>query len=216
MYQCSVPKPAPVCMFNTLQHLHHHVHTLYSNSEVWGSTEIWGVPVSGIGQCNGASPQIWAIISTPILDLLRQEGYGAAFKAGISNNTISFVGYLFVNDTDLIQTGPNIASTCKDIIPLMQAALDTWSLGLQTTGRALVPTKSFWYTIDFWWNSGKWKYANPMPNHKLLMWDHKNTRLPLELLGPTEAKRTLGVYLAPDGNKKNTDKNLSGKNQYMG
>jgi len=74
---------------------------------VWGSTEIWGVPVSGIGQGNSAGPQIWAMVSTPILNLLQQEGHGAAFKASITNNSINFIGYSFVNDMDLIQTGPN-------------------------------------------------------------------------------------------------------------
>jgi len=44
---------------------------------------------------------------------------------------------------DLIQTGPMIKSTCNDIIPLMQAALDTWSAGLQVTGGTLVLAKSF-------------------------------------------------------------------------
>jgi len=130
LYQCGVLKMALVCMFTTLQNLHHHVHTLYSDSEVWGSTDIWGVPVSGIGQGNSTGPQIWAVVSTPILDLLCQEGFDAACKASISNNNISFVSYSFVNDMDLIQTGPTIDSTCDDIIPLMQAVLDTWSAGL--------------------------------------------------------------------------------------
>jgi len=198
MYQCWVPELALVCMFTTLQNLHHHVRTLYGDSEVWGSTEIWGVPVSGIGQDNGAGPQIWAMVSTPILDLLWQVGYGAAFKAGITNNNISFVRYSFVDDTDLIQTALNIDSTCKDTIPLMQAALDIWSTRLQITGT----TKSFWYAIDFRWSAGKWTYAKPKPNYKLQMWDHKNTWHTLQLLGPMEVQCTLGEHLAPDGNKK--------------
>jgi len=44
--------------------LHHHACILYGDYEVWGSTKIWGVLVSGIGQGNGMGPQIWAIMST--------------------------------------------------------------------------------------------------------------------------------------------------------
>jgi len=88
----------------------------------------------------------------------------------------------------------------------MQAALNTWSAGLQVTGSALVPAKSFWYTIDFWWSAGHWKYKNPKPDQELQMSDYKNACLPIQLLGPTKVSQALEVYLAPDGNKKpNTD-----------
>jgi len=95
MYRCSVPKPALVCMFTTLQNLQHHVWMLYRDSTLWAGTEIWVVPVAGIGQGNGAGLQKWAVVSTPILNLLWQEGYGATFQASVSSNHIQFVGYSF-------------------------------------------------------------------------------------------------------------------------
>ncbi len=58
---------------------------------MWVGTKIWAVPVAGIGQGNEAGPQIWVVVSTPILDLLQQEGYGTAFKAAISGDQIQFV-----------------------------------------------------------------------------------------------------------------------------
>jgi len=153
MYRCGAPKPALVCMFTTLQNLQYHIRTLSDNSTIWARTEIWVVPVAGIGQGNGAGPQIWAVISTPILDLLRQEGYGAVFKAAISSNQIQFIGYSFVDNMDLIQTGPTIHSMAVETILLMQVALDLWNNGLQATGGALVPTKLFCYAINFKWKS---------------------------------------------------------------
>jgi len=111
---------------------------LYGNSTIWEGNEIWAVPVAGIGQGNGAGPQIWAAVSTPILDLLGQEGYhGAAFKAVVSGNQIQFVRYSFMDDTDLIQTGSTITSTMGDTLPLMQAALNLWNDGLSATGEHL-------------------------------------------------------------------------------
>jgi len=175
MYRCRVPKLALVCMFATLQNLQHHVRTLYGYSTVWVGTDIWAVPVSGISQGNGASPQIWAIVSTPILDLLQQEGYGAAFKALVSGDHIKFVRYSFVNNMDLIQTGPTLHSTTADTLPLMQAALDLWNQGLSVTRGALVPEKSFWYLINFKWKSGQWQYdKNAGANNQLMMTDHLN------------------------------------------
>jgi len=93
-----------------------------------------GSPSSGhSGQGNGVGPQIWVVVSTPILDLLGQEGYGAAFKVAVSSDYIQFVSYSFVNNMDLIQTGPTINSTVAKTLPLMQAALDLWNQGLSTT-----------------------------------------------------------------------------------
>jgi len=142
-------------MFSTLQNLQHHFRTLYGDSTIWEGNEIWAVPVAGIGQGNGAGPQLCVVISTLILDLLCQEGYGAAFKAAVSGEQIQFVGYSFVDEMDLIQTGPTITSTMGDTLPLMQATLNLWNSGLSATGGALVPEKSFWYSIDFKWSSGR-------------------------------------------------------------
>jgi len=72
---------------------------------------------------------------------------------------IQFVGYLFVDDMDKIQTRHNIQATKNNMQVLMQAALDLWNQGLLATGGALVPEKSFWYSINFCWCIGKWSYT---------------------------------------------------------
>ncbi len=65
MYQCGVKKPALICMFSTIQCLRHHICTLFGDSQISAGTELWAVPISGIGQGNGAGPQIWAVVSNP-------------------------------------------------------------------------------------------------------------------------------------------------------
>jgi len=195
---CGVPKPVLVCMFSMLQNLQHHVWTLYGDSTIWAGTKIWAVPVVGIGQGNGTGLQIWAVVSTPILDLLQEEGYGAAFKAVVSRDNIQFVRYLFVNNTDLIQTGPTINSTAAETLLLMQVV---WNNGLSATGGALVPDKSFWYSMDFKWNSGHWSYMPQATEMEpLMMNDHQGSRWPLLQLHTSKAWWTLRVYLTPDGN----------------
>jgi len=94
-----------------------------------------------------------------------------------------------------------IHSMATKTLPLMQAVLDLWNQGLSTTGGALVHEKSFWYSIDFKWTSGRWKYVTKeAANEHLMMNDHQNQCRLLEKLLPSEARWTLGVYLAPDGN----------------
>jgi len=137
----------------------------------------WKAAIAGIGQGNGAGPQIWAVVSTPILDMLRDMGFGTSFKVVVSRSQVSCMGYSFVNNMDLIQTGPLITSMDLNVIPLMQAALALWEQGLCMTRGALVPEKSFWYLIDFQWWGSQWRYAKyPVEPGTLTMPDHNQNK----------------------------------------
>ncbi len=70
----------------------------------------------------------------------------------------SFVGYTFVDDTDLIQSFPSISMA--DAITGLQKAIDVWEGRLKATGGALVPEKTFWYLTAFKWQGGKWSYQS--------------------------------------------------------
>ena len=94
-----------ICMFTTIQNLRHTVRTAFGDSDKSFKQEIWAAPLHGVGQGNGAGPVIWAVVSSPILDLIRKEGIGTAFKMNISGNTIKVLGYSFVDDTDLVVGG---------------------------------------------------------------------------------------------------------------
>jgi len=113
------------------------------------------------------------------------------------------MGYSFVNDTNLVQTGPHIKSTSQEVLPLMQAALLLWEQGLWTTGGALIPSKSFWYNIHFRWKGSHWWYmTDKSGSTTLLMHDHTQNASLIQRLLANDAQRTLGVYLAPDRNNK--------------
>jgi hypothetical protein len=104
MQRIGVEEPPIVCMFTTIQNLHHSIRTVYGDSALTFTGQLWTVPIQGVGHGNGAGPQIWAVVSTPVLNMLRHEGYGAYFRTAITGTTISFVGYAFVDDTDLCIT----------------------------------------------------------------------------------------------------------------
>jgi hypothetical protein len=111
-----------------------------------------------------------------------------------------FIGYSFVDDTDLIQSNPAITSYTK-VIQSLQQALDTWEGGLKATCGAIVPEKSFWHMIDFHLSPGLWKYktAQECPG-SLFVNDIHGQRQQLRRFEVSHAETTLGVDIAPDGN----------------
>lgn len=188
------------CLFNTLQELSHQVRTAYGDSDQsYGGNSI--IPLHGVCQGNGAGPAIWAVVSTPILNMLHSANVGSFFKTTISQRDIRFVGYSFVDDTDLIQTTRNPTESVQDVNAGIQLSLDTWEGGLRATGGAIVPEKSHWYLVNFKWCNGRWKYCSSSENPaSLTVKDiHGNIKL-LTRLEPHEAKTTLGVDIAPNGN----------------
>jgi hypothetical protein len=103
------------------------------------SAAIFGdVPCQGLGQGNGTGPQIWAVVSTPVLYYLRSEGYGVAFKTSISGDVVRFVGYAFVDDTDICQTGQDEFANGEEVATQMQGAIDAWEGGMRSSRRAIV------------------------------------------------------------------------------
>jgi hypothetical protein len=59
-------------------------------------------PQQGIGQGNGAAPIAWAVVSTPLLQVMREQGHTTCFKALLSKDEVMYVGYAFVEDANLL------------------------------------------------------------------------------------------------------------------
>jgi hypothetical protein len=185
-------------MFYTLQQLEHYIRTAQGISQLsFNAEDVHPIAIQGIGQGNGAGPQIWAAISTVVLNMLRSQQAGAIFEAPISRKCIRLAGYAYVDDTDIIA---HLKHGDSDVIPQMQRSLDLWSGGLATTGGQLEPSKTFWYNIQFRWNNGRWKYVSKQEFPTLLtMQNADGSRTILEPVDVWEGRRTLGVRLAPDG-----------------
>jgi hypothetical protein len=192
-------KPAATSMFETLQHLRHHVRTQYGDSLWYYEAKQDGLPIQGLGQGNGAGPTIWALISTPVLNMLRSHGYGIKIVSCISRDYLHFVGYCFVDDTDLVAF-PDHVTSAKEVAASMQEAVDAWEAGIRATGGAIVPEKSHWYLIDYRWQNGSWRYATTKENpFDLSVLDEEQRRHKLRRLEVKDAERTLGARLAPSG-----------------
>jgi hypothetical protein len=153
MQHQNVPASACICVFNMLQNLHHTVRTIYGDSKSGYGGTLWAVTYSGVGQGNGAGPAIWAVVSTPVLKMMKDEGFRFIYKTSIEGKQLHFVGYSFVDDTDIIQS-VQPGEPFQVLATRMQADMDIWEGILRAAGGALEPGKSCWYLIRFCWKNG--------------------------------------------------------------
>jgi hypothetical protein len=88
MRQQGVPESEVVFTFTLIQDLEHEIRTAYRDSDKMYGGEIWVIPMQGVFQGNGGGPTIWAVVSSPFLQIMKEEGYSTFFKASISDGTI--------------------------------------------------------------------------------------------------------------------------------
>jgi hypothetical protein len=159
-----------------LQNLHHTVRNIYGDSKSGYGGTLWVVPYSGVGQGNGAGPAIWAVVSNPVLKMAKDQGFGFMYKTSIEGKQLHFLGYSFVDDTDIIQSGqPGGAFQVLD-------------------------EKSCWYLVRFYWKNGQWAYVSNEDTHiSISVHNHAGDRVELECLEVEEARKTIGVKTAPTG-----------------
>jgi hypothetical protein len=83
----------------------------------------------------------------------------------------------------------------------MQQALDLWEGGIRAIGGAIVPEKSYWDLIDFKWQQGNWLFMTEIEaSAQLRVRDCDGNVAALGRSSVSDARRTLGVKLGPDGN----------------
>jgi hypothetical protein len=102
MQRVGVPKNIINCLFTTLQDAIHKVRTGFGDSKDHYGGSVSLVPIHGIEQGNGVGPAIWAVVSTPLLNVLQEKGFGCEVVCLLSCKFFKFVGYAFVDDTDVI------------------------------------------------------------------------------------------------------------------
>jgi hypothetical protein len=201
MQRVGVPLEPIMSMFTTLQQMQQFVRTAYGDSPVSLSVaDVNPVAIQGVGQGNGAAPQIWALVSTVLLNMLREAGFGARFVSPLSHESVFYAAFSFVDDTDILVTDAERLRSSGAVAHEMQQALRQWEGALRASGGALEPRKSHWYLIDFEAKHGVWRYRSlAQTQTEVEIRDPHGVLTALEQVDPSEARRTLGVFLAPDG-----------------
>jgi hypothetical protein len=83
MQQQNVRASACICVFITLQNLHHTVRTIYGDFKSVYRGILWAVPYYGLVQGTSAGPIIWAVVSTQVLKMMKDEGFRFMYKTSI-------------------------------------------------------------------------------------------------------------------------------------
>jgi len=130
-------------MIGTIHGMRHHVWSTFGDLKVAHRCKEWRKPITGISQGNGAGPQIWAAVSTPLFQILAEEGLLATIICTVSIHARSLVSFGFIDDTDLCITAPD--NRLPTVLHRMQQSLQMWANLLHVMGGALVSEKSFWY-----------------------------------------------------------------------
>jgi Reverse transcriptase (RNA-dependent DNA polymerase) len=191
-----VPAVVTHLMFHTIDQMSHTIRTSYGDStQCYKScTEKF----HGILQGNGAGPIIWAMVSTPILNKLRQQGYGATLTYPFSRKTKQIAAFAFVDDTDLIQ---DISQATEDFSAEPQGAVNEWEANLHVTGGALVPSKCCWFGTSHKWQNDTWSIASITERPgEVFIRTANGTRTPIQRYEPSESVSSLGLKYSPSGN----------------
>jgi hypothetical protein len=90
-------------MFDTIDQMRHYIRTAAGDSTTFYPSDIYSVRLHGILQGNGAGPFIWALVSTPILDRMRDKGHGVTLTHQESGTTFQVAAFSFVDNADFPQ-----------------------------------------------------------------------------------------------------------------
>ena len=200
MQRCGVPPRLVEASLGPIQRLRHYIRTQYGDSTRFFCADNGTVPVHGIGQGNGAGPAIWAVVSTPIFNAMRQRGFGIFLRSPQSGDDFIFVGYAFVDDTDIVVNNPSPLASAATVTSKLQESINFWEGTLRVSGGALAPSKCHWYLIDYQWLGNSWSLVTPeQVPATVSVRSPSGRRVSIERVHPSEARKTLGVWSAPDG-----------------
>ena len=126
-------------MFSIILCMTYFTHTTFSDSKgFYGEHQekllqetLWG---------NGTNPETWLLISVFLVLLLKEEAHVSSIRAPMSGVVLTLVGFLFVDDTDLVvvreKKGKEIA-----VYSRFKQAINFWNIILRVSGGTLKPEK---------------------------------------------------------------------------
>ena len=123
---------------------------------------------------------------------MKEEGHVSEVKSPISGITLVLVGFLFVDDTDLVIFG-NKKDSATAVHDRLQKAIDCWNGVLRVSGGALKPEKCYWYFAQFSWTKGKWSLKEEEPPPISIETDN-GTRENIEYKYPSDSTKAVGVW----------------------
>ena len=123
----------------------------------------------------------------------------------MSWHALVIAAFAFVDDTDLIHAATDPYMEPLQVLTEAQQAVNTWEGILRATGGAIGADnedKAFWYFLDYKFVGKRWecKSFDQLPG-QLWVRNYDGRNLPITRLEPKEARETLGIMIAMDGNQ---------------
>ncbi len=199
-----------VAMLHPIQTMNFFQRTARGDSTTFMGGQGRDNPLQGLCQSNGTTPVCWLIISLLLMHGYQRKGFGSRILSPISGAIIDFLGKIYVDDTDLIVTRPDLVSAAG-VQEELKAAAGAWSAGLNATGRAINPEKSRWILADYHWANRQWGYAEqptapmkiPLPDGSTANIVHRDVMT---------AEKALGIWSMVSGNDdKHLVENVTGR-----
>ena len=199
MQRFGITKEAMSSMFSTIQGCLHKVRTGLGTSEkAYGGLIPGEDPLMGVGQGNGAGPAIWSIISCVLFRIMHLKGYHSSYKAKLSQDFTDLMGFMYVDDNDLIIKGEE--DTYQRLIDKSQRILSFWNKLIKVTGGAIRMDKSNWYGFHHKWIEEEGKYdMQDIQEATLQAKNQAGVSLELPQLSCTSPQKILGHVMSPDG-----------------
>ena len=185
------PLSSLLMMFGVIQAMTFYLRTTFGDSSLsYGGLQ--PTPFQGSCQGNGASPAMWLIISLYLVLLMKEQGHVSTVTSPLSGITLIFIGFLFVDDTDLVVLGKDNENEVQ-VHNRLQSAINFWNGFLRVSGGSLKPEKCYWYFTRFRWNDGVWSLAVDEPPPIFITADNGTPTAIMHKL-PSEATKAVGVW----------------------
>jgi Reverse transcriptase (RNA-dependent DNA polymerase) len=176
-------------------------------------------PIHGTGQGSCASPAIWLLISSLLMDILQTKAKGMEI-IDINNKTL-LKQYIegFVDDTSIF-TNIEFTSQCvSTLVKHLEFDGTTWSGFLSATGGKLEIMKCFYYVMSWTWNDkGDACHQNieQQGNFNQINLDPDNNNIKVLQREVTQSHKTLGAYKCMNGVEEDHLKEMIKKSKEMG
>jgi hypothetical protein len=146
-----------VAMLHPIQSMKFYQRTALGDSKTFLGGRCRENPLQSLCQENGAAPACWLIICSILMHCYKSRGYGSCIISPISGAVIDFLGEIYVDDTNLIVTHPDL-ETQEAVLDGLNLLANVWSSRLNSTGGAINPDKSRWILAAYEWINGIWRY----------------------------------------------------------
>ena len=196
-----------VAMLHPIQSMKFYQQTAQGNSKTFIRGREQNNPLQGLCQGNGAAP---LIICSVLMHCYKSHGFCSCIISPISWAAIDFLGEIYVDNTNLIVTRPDLEMS-EAILEGLHSLAEAWSSGLNSTGGAINPDKSRWTLVLYKWINGIWGYGQ-QPEVEMTIPLPDGAQAPISNGKVKTADKSLGVWSAIDGNdSKHIEENITSK-----